>query len=203
MLATGLPLLEVDLNALMESDTPQSRIIPLLFREAAFKGAAVCLDPSDALTRDGDKGVARLRTLERALEELGWVTFLAGTNAIELGDSLKQQRLFTVDFPLPAYPERKRIWHEYAGNGTSNLAIADLAARFRFTRREIRNAMLMAATRASLRDGAGTHATQADVEAACRAESNSRLIGFARKVANTYTWTDLVLPGPTRHRCAR
>ena len=196
--ATGLPLIEVDLNALVEGETPAARVIPLLFREAALKGGAVCLEPADALSREGEKGAGRVRVLERAIEDLGWVTFLAGTNAIELGDSLKQHLLFTVDFPLPTYPERKRIWHEYAGNGTSNLPIADLAARFRFTRREIRNAVQMATTTASLRDGAGAQATKADVEAACRAESNSRLIGFARKVANTYAWTDLVLPGPQK-----
>ena len=154
-----------------------------------------------ALTRDGDKGAARLRALERAIEELGWVTFLAGTNAIELGDSLKQQLLFTVDFPLPAYPERKRIWHEYAGNGTSNLR--DRRSRRPFPFHPARNSQCRAdGRRPERRCATAPEPTRpkADVEAACRAESNSRLIGFARKVANTYTWTDLVLPGPQKEQ---
>jgi SpoVK/Ycf46/Vps4 family AAA+-type ATPase len=105
--------------------------------------------------------------------------------------------LFNVDFPLPTYPERKRLWHEYAGNGTSapeTLHLAALAAQFRFTRREIRNAVAMAKTRAVLREGVGAQAAPADLEAACRAESNSRLSGFARKIESAYAWDDLVLP---------
>ena len=193
----GVPLLKVDLEALEEGEIPLSRTIPLVFRDAALRSAAVYAGPVDALLRDGDKNPGRLRALEKALEELGWVTFLAGRQAVQLNDTLKRQMLFNVDFPLPAYPERKRIWHECAGNGPSardRKSYADLAARFRFTGREIRNALGLARTRASLRTGPDGEVTLADLEAACRSESNSRLIGFARKIENVYSWDDLVLP---------
>lgn len=194
---TGVPLLKVDLETLAEGETPVSQMIPLIFRDAALKSAAVFADSIDTLFWDADKNFGRHHALEKAMEELGWVTFLAGRQAVELSDSLKRQMLFTIDFPLPAYPERTRIWHEYAGNGSpaqDMLPYTDLAARFRFTSREIRNALALARTKAMLRNGGNPRVTQADLEAACRAESNSRLIGFARKVQNTYSWDDLVLP---------
>ncbi len=194
---SGVPLLKVDPEAFTEGEMPVSQVIPLIFRDAALKAAAVYVDNIDAISREADKNVGRLHLLEKAMEELGWVTFLAGRQAVELSDSLKRQMLFAIDFPLPAYPERIRIWHEYAGNGSPAqdlLLYSDLAARFRFTRREIRNALCLARTKALLRDGEGAQVTRADLEAACRAESNSRLIGFARKVQNTYAWDDLVLP---------
>jgi SpoVK/Ycf46/Vps4 family AAA+-type ATPase len=194
---SGVSLLKVDLEAFTEGAMPLSQVIPLIFRDAALKSAAVYVDNIDAIVREADKNVGRLHVLEKAMEELGWVTFLAGRQAVELSDSLKRQMLFAVDFPLPAYPERTRIWHEYAGNGTpaqDTPAYADLAARFHFTSREIRNALALARTKAMLRNGGDPQVTQADLEAACRAESNSRLIGFARKVQSTYSWDDLVLP---------
>lgn len=193
----GVPLLKVDLEIAGEGETPVSQTIPLIFREAALKSAAVYLDNIDALLRESDKTLTRLHTLEKAMEELGWVTFLAGRQAIDLCDSLKRQMLFAVDFPLPAYPERKRIWQEYAGNGASEQDLkryADLAARFRFTRREIRNALALAGSRALLRNGGEPKITQADLETACRAESNARLISFARKIESAYSWDDLILP---------
>ena len=194
---SGIPLLKVDLEAMGEGGTPVSQTISLIFRDAALKCAAVYMDNIDALSRESDKALVRLHTLEKAMEELGWVTFLAGRQAVELSDSLKRQILFTIDFPLPAYPERKRIWHKYAGNGTPAQdapLYADLAARFRFSSREIRNALALARTKAMLREGGDLQVTQADLEAACRAESNSRLLGFARKVESAYSWDDLVLP---------
>jgi len=193
----GIPLLHVDLAALAEGEMPFERSIPLVFRDAALKAAAVYADNVDALARDGEKDTSRLHSLERAMEELGWVTFLAGRNPVELSDSLKRQLLFAEEFPRPEYPERKRLWHELAGNGQFSLddpLLDDLAGRFRFTRREIQNAVALAGTRAAVRDGGRSRVTRADLEAACRGESNARLLTFARKLVSGYRWEDLVLP---------
>ena len=108
-----------------------------------------------------------------------------------------RQLFFVSEFSLPDYPVRKRLWHEFAGNGypvADNLPLDDLAARFRFTQREIKNALGMGRTRALLRDGPGGVVTLADLEMACRAESNTRLVNFARKIESNYRWDDLVLP---------
>jgi SpoVK/Ycf46/Vps4 family AAA+-type ATPase len=193
----GVPLLRVDLAALAEGEIPFEQTVPLVFRDAALKAAAVYADNVDALVREGEKDVSRLRSLERALEELGWVTFLAGRHPVELSDSLKRQILFAEEFPCPEYPERKRLWHEVAGNGRLCLEdslLDDLAGRFRFTRREIQNAVALAGTRAAVRDGGASRVTRSDLEAACRSESNVRLLTFARKLVSTYRWDDLVLP---------
>ncbi len=194
---SGVSLLKADLEALGDGETPLAQAIFLVFRDAALMSAAVYADAVDALSRDHDKTLHHLRTLEKAMEELGWVTFLAGRNPVELADSLKRQIFLTVDFPLPSYPERKRVWQEYAGNGQpapDTLPFADVAARFRFTRRQIRNALGMAKTQALLRAGPGAALTQGDLETACRAESNSQLVSFARKIESVYRWDDLVLP---------
>lgn len=193
----GVPLLRVDLAALAESEIPFEQTVPLVFRDAALKAAAVYADNVDAIVREGEKDASRLRSLERAMEELGWVTFLAGRNPVELSDALKRQKFFTEEFPSPAYPERKRLWHELAGNGRFSLddsLLDDLAGRFRFTRREIQNAVALARTRAAKRDGGTSRVLREDLEAACRTESNARLLTFARKLVSVYCWDDLVLP---------
>ena len=192
-----VPLLRVDLAALAEGEIPFEQAVALVFRDAALKAAAVYADNVDALVREGEKDASRLHSLERAMEELGWVTFLAGRNPVELSDSLKRQRLFTEEFSRPEYPERKRLWHDIAGNGRFNLddsLLDDLAGRFRFTRREIQNAVALAGTRAAVRDGGASRVLREDLEAACRSESNARLLTFARKLTSAYCWDDLVLP---------
>ena len=193
----GIPLLRVDLAALAGGEIPFEQTVPLVFRDAALRSTAVYADHVDALVREGEKDASRLHSLERAMEELGWVTFLAGDTPVELSDSLKRQIFFTEEFLRPEYPERKRLWHEIAGNGRFCLEdslLDDLAGRFRFTRREIQNAVALAGTRAAVRDGGASRVTRADLEAACRTESNVRLLTFARKLVSPYRWDDLVLP---------
>jgi SpoVK/Ycf46/Vps4 family AAA+-type ATPase len=199
----GIPLLRVDLETLADADSSFGQSMFLLFRDAALKSAAVYAEPVDVFSREPEKGAWRLRCLEKAMEELGWVTFLGGRNPLELSSPLKRQMFFEWEFPLPTYTERKLIWREIMGNGQSHEddpSLAALAARFRFTRREIGNALGMARTRALLREGDNGAVTLADIEAACRAESHSRLVSFARKMESAYGWEDLVLPKPHKEQ---
>jgi SpoVK/Ycf46/Vps4 family AAA+-type ATPase len=193
----NLELLRVDLAALAEGEVPFKQNIPLVFRDAALRTAAVYADNVDSLLREDEKDASRLHSLEQAMEQLGWVTFLAGRSPVSLSDALKQQKYFSEEFPCPAYPERKRLWQAVAGNGRFSLddsLLDDLAGRYRFSRREIQNAVALAETRAARRDAGASRVTRGDLEAGCRAESNSRLLSFARKLSNVYEWDDLVLP---------
>jgi SpoVK/Ycf46/Vps4 family AAA+-type ATPase len=195
--AESLQLLRVDLATLAEAEVPFGQNVHLVFRDAALREAAVYADNVDHLAREEEKDRSRLKALEQAMQELGWVTFLASRSPVRLSDALKQQKTFSEEFPFPAYPERKRLWQAMAGNGRCSLddsLLEDLAGRYRFTGREIQNAVALAETRAARREAGAVTVTREDLEAGCRAESNSRLLGFARKLSNTYAWDDLVLP---------
>jgi len=129
------------------------------------------------------------------MQQLGSITFLAGVRPWELADGLKRQQWHAAEFPVPPYAERRRLWQaSLNGDGAEAPDLDQLAARFRFTRREIKNAVHAARNLARLRDGASAALTQADLRSACRAESSRRLGGLARKLETRYAWADLVLP---------
>jgi len=195
--ALRLPLLQVELEALLEQEMRFEQAIRLVFRDAALKGAAVYLEHSEALARDGDKATARARSFEGAMRDMGWTSFVAGTHPWEPSSSLKEHQLFFADFPVPSYPQRRHLW-EAALNGRQPLAadleVSEVAAHFRFTREEIQNAAYAARNLALLRDGPAGTLTRADLQTACRAESSPRLLSFARKILTRYAWNELVLP---------
>ena len=197
----GLPLLRVDLDRLGDGDLPFERAARLIYREAALRAAAVWVEAGEAFGRESEKDPARGRSLEAAMQQLGSITFLAGVRPWELHDGLKRQRCHAVEFPVPPYGERRRLWQaSLNGDGGEATDLDELAARFRFTRREIGNAVHAARNLARLRPGADAGVTQADLRAACRAESNRRLGGLARKIETRYTWEDLVLPANEKHQ---
>ena len=191
----GLPLLRADLDRLGDGDLPFERAIRLVFREAALRTAAVCVEAGEAFAREAEKAPGRCRCLEAAMQQLGSITFLAGVRPWELADGLKRQQWHAAEFPVPPYAERRRLWQaSLNGDGAEAPDLDQLAARFRFTRREIKNAVHAARNLARLRDGASAALTQADLRSACRAESSRRLGGLARKLETRYAWADLVLP---------
>src|SRR2546426_717125 len=196
----GIPLLRVDAEALLESEADAERASRLALREAALKGGALYLDFGDSLSRDAERGPSWLRGLERALSDLGWATSISSREPVAVGDALKRQRFFSIEHPLPPYRERKRLWSEAltaSGLPASEFNAAGLASQFRFTRREITNAIEVARSSALLRRN-GTSPTQKDLEAACRAESAPQLVSFARRMQSGYGWDDLILPASQR-----
>ena len=193
--AAGVSLLHVDLAALAEREA-FDHDVRLVFREAALRGAAVLLDGADAVARDGDKGGARARSLDAAMLEMGWVTFVAGSRAWEPADALKRQHFFTWEFPAPTYLERRSLWHaELDGDAPAGgeADVDELAGQFKFTRGEIKNAASVARTLALLRGDPGSILERGDLQQACRAESNPRLLSFGRRVRARYDWDELVL----------
>jgi SpoVK/Ycf46/Vps4 family AAA+-type ATPase len=120
---------------------------------------------------------------------------VAGPRAWEPVAALKRQRFFTWEFPAPSYVERKHLWRaELNGDRPIDGDVVDeIAAQFRFTRGEIRNAASVARTLALLGGEAGALG-RGELQAACRAESNPRLLSFGRKVRTRDGWDQLVLP---------
>jgi len=199
--AAGLACLFLDLPTLAATAGSFEQAVRLAFRDAALRGAALYLDVGGALA--GDALAARHAALESAMRDLGWVTFLASGEPIELGSAWKRQGFVALEFPLPGFSERKAIWETALkgyGDVSPEVSTEDLAARYRLTEREIGNAVSVARGVLQLRAPGETTLTQADLQAACRAESSTRLRSFGHKVQNRYSWSDLVLPAAQRQQ---
>ncbi len=198
---TGLPLLQVDVPALIGGEVPFGQAIKLALREAAFHRAAVLLDRIDPLLDDDAQGSSQRRLVESAIAALGTVIFLAGLRPWY--PQMLQPPAAVVECPLPTFAERRHLWaRRLNGRGAvpTDGSLPELAARFRLTREGIRCAAGRAQSLADLRDGPACALTPDDILQACRSESSQALRQFAGVLTTCYDWTDLVLPADHRRQ---
>jgi SpoVK/Ycf46/Vps4 family AAA+-type ATPase len=192
----GIGLLVIDGERLLNAEKEGFETITrLVAREALLQGAALYWDGFDALLAD-DKRAWR-EALVRALEGRRGLTFLAGDTTWEPVDALHDVPFVRVEFPLPTYAERVRLWKVSLNGSTPHGAGAELGAlanKFRFSGGQIRDAASTARNLARWRDPENGHVTLADLYAACRLQSNRKLATLARKITPHYAWDDIVLP---------
>jgi AAA+ superfamily predicted ATPase len=167
----------------------------LTCREALLQGAALYWDGFDVLFPD-----ERRSALHALLAELAGrpgLTFLAGEATWEPVDALATHTFVRVEFPRPAYADRLNLWRAALNSALPLDPGADLpavAAKFRFSGGQIRDAAATAANLARWRDPSNSQISAADLYAASRLHSNRKLASLAQKITPHYTWTDIVLP---------
>jgi hypothetical protein len=203
----GRPLLTVDLAAVIEGGVSPLRALRLALRDARLTGAIPCLAGWDAClpaheSRGGEGPVSRLAEggspPPELLAELCAYpdpVLVAGRGAWQAEGIERERPLFWLEFPVPAYAQRRALWRHYLGPDLSprwgEETVASLAGQFALTASQIRDAVASARDRAAQ----GGEALQSpDLLAAARAHSNPRLSSLARKIEPRYTWEDIVLP---------
>ena len=93
-----------------------------------------------------------------------------------------------VEVPMPSFGERRAAWTELTGSEDTS----DVAAKFRLSIEQIREAGEVSRITARAR-GSSTPAA-ADLDVGARYASSSRLGELATRLAPAYAWGDLVLP---------
>jgi len=153
----GLDIYRIDLSCMVskyigETEKNLSRV----FDEAASSDAILFFDEADALfgkrseVKDSHDRYANIEVghLLQRMEDYEGITILA-TNARASMDSAFVRRMaFSIDFPFPEAPERRRIWARAIPPETprtDDLDLDELATRFRVTGGNIRNIALSAA----------------------------------------------------------
>ena len=192
----GRGLLTVDLAPLLAGeDDSFDTVLALAEREAVLRDAALCWRRFDLLLADGQEA-RRARFLAR-LEARPGLVFLTGEIAWEPADALLGAVFVRLELPPPDSGERLALWSRALGDAAPAVGLAALAARFRLTGGQIRDAaataLNLARGRAPLGGGPGV-LTLADLETACRLQSNTRLASLAQKVVPRYRLSDIVLP---------
>lgn len=186
-------LLVVDLARMLGDSLSFEATLRLAFREALLRDAALFFDGFDILL-DEDAIVLR-QMVARNLENCSVRCFLAGEKAWDPVGVLHQVPLIRVEFPIPSYEDRRRLWKLYLDGyleTAENVDVGALANKFRFSGGQIHDAV---ATARNLALGRGDECiTASDLYEASRAHSNQRLTHLARKVRPHYTWVDIVLP---------
>jgi AAA+ superfamily predicted ATPase len=204
------PLLIVDLSKMINATRDFDGMFKRVFREAQFQNALLYLANLDDLGRDEQA----LRGLLTNLTASNVLTILAGTQPhfpVLPQSSYQAGEVIAIHFPPPTFAQRRSYWRAYLGNNTlkqEGQIVDDLAARFRLTDGQIRNAVTSARniaiwramTQVSARETTQedtllqTQLTHEDLLDAARTQSRHSIEALARKVESNYTWDDIVLP---------
>jgi AAA+ superfamily predicted ATPase len=191
------PLLVVDIDNLIKTETNPEPLLPLIFREGLLQNSALYLDNCDALFVE-DKGVESIYRL--ILSELGsypaW-SFISTEKPQPNRGILPSKPIINVEFPAPTAQMRAELWEknrDITGELGIDVELNDLAARFKLNAGQIKAAATSALNNALWRDPENQIVNSKDLYSACRQQSNSKLSALARKINPKYEWDDIVLP---------
>jgi hypothetical protein len=171
----GRPAIHLDLGALGGEEDP-GRIVALVMREAALRGAGIVAGPIDAPS-------PRLARTIDALTDGRTPTILFGTTAWD--PTWSRQEPWLTDAPDLSNTTRAGLWH---------VADEDTAMRlgaFRLAPEQILRARRSADARARAR---GATPDLGDLQAGARSENATGLDRLARRVEPRARWSDLVVP---------
>jgi SpoVK/Ycf46/Vps4 family AAA+-type ATPase len=146
---------------------------------------------------------SNLFSLVRALDSFPGPVFLSAGQLWEPGSVLKNNTFISCAFPLPAYAERKQLWKiclESYENSVGEANIEDLAARFKLSGGQIRDAVSTAQGFAASRGREKAVLSIEDLYRACRNRSSLKLNSLARKINPRRKWEELILAAPVKEQ---
>jgi len=155
--ALGAPLWRVDLSAVMskwvgESEKNLARVLDA----AAALDVVLLFDEADALfgqrgeaSESGERWLTMLTNhLLTRLEAFGGVAILTANSRSRIDPAFLRRLDVVLEFPLPATPERRRLWSEHLGaRARSDAELDFLASWCDLAGGHVRNAVLAAAAR--------------------------------------------------------
>src|SRR5262249_41034446 len=166
----GRRLLVVDVTKMPgDKDGGRPTLFDLVQREVTLQGAAVFWKHFDALLVEDRK--AALAAFVDALASRPALTFLAGEVRWEPSESVRAGRLARVELTRPSWSERVAMWTaalDVDGRLESDVDLGALAATFKFTGGQIRDAAAMAVNLARLRESGAARVGTTDLYEACR-----------------------------------
>jgi ATP-dependent 26S proteasome regulatory subunit len=153
----GLDLYKIDLSGLVSKYIGETeKNLERVFTEAESSNAILFFDEADAIfgkrsgVKDAHDRYANLEIsyLLQRMEAYDGVTILATNLRSNLDEAFLRRLQFAVDIPFPDEKHRLRIWETLFPAGVprgDDVALADLARRYRIAGGNIRNVLLGAA----------------------------------------------------------
>ncbi|MFL6274356.1 MAG: ATP-binding protein, partial [Blastocatellia bacterium] len=192
----GLRLLVADVSRMPDVQPAFDEAVWRLGREAALRGAALCLEAFEVLLAND----ARRACLNSLLEMMGTFSppvFLLGNQNRNLPAPFSRAPFAHLNFPIPDDRQRKRLWEDHLrrhGLLTDEAEARALASSFKLTAGQIQAAMSFAENLAQWRAPEEARVTFEDLYAGCSAQAGLRLGALARKIEPVFEWDDMVLP---------
>jgi AAA+ superfamily predicted ATPase len=192
-----IPILQLDVS-LLKNSPPSSfaEVMDYFFREAILRQAATYLDNFDSLRSEDEKENVLREIIVRKLKDYGGLAFISSEGPPDIR-FLIDSIIITLDFPEIDYSLRKKIWQLHLKRfAIDDGIIESLANRFRFTPKQIYNAVIIAENAASMNDGdrRSRIPSALDLYNACHVQSVNKISTLAHRITPVYGWDDIVLP---------
>lgn len=191
--ALGQPLLVVNCQRLQASSSEQfTQIAQRLFREARLQQAILyCRDFDTFLT---EEGFGRRQQILEESRELPWITIASGQSFWQPEQRMRNLPFFAISFRMPTTAERQQIWQQQLNGIGNSLDVPAVAAQFRLSGGQIRDAVTTAHYLARLRNPTDGQLQSTDLFQASRLHSNQKLNTLAQQIRPHYRWSDIILP---------
>ena len=194
----GRKLLVVDTQKLLETAKALDGELDELLEEARLLGAVVLFDECELLFGSRLNGNRVVGSALRALDRYDGLVVLATNLPERLDPALDRRVLLRVALEVPPPSLRKRIWELHLPPEAPlapGVDLGVLAKRYDFAGGYIRNAALLAVSRALARAGDEPPAlTMRDLEEASQAQLRGELTNWAERTRSTLTLEALILP---------
>jgi hypothetical protein len=196
----GRSLLQVDLaNVILISAHPPLEALHFALRDARLTGAIPYLTGWETCLGSAGQSTGQKPPTEEILANLfafEGLVIVAGQAAWQTAGIERDRPVFYIEFPLPAFIERRALWEHFLGQASSQpvddgLELTALAGQFALNGGQIRDAVNSARDLA-LQENITLAARH--LFAAARLHSSATLGGLARKIEPRYTWADIILP---------
>src|SRR6185503_11804395 len=152
----GATLLVVDLRELATRAQNFEDAVRRMVREALLQPAAIYLEHFDQLPGDEARVLSQRRTVARAIGDLSWLTFIGTEKTWEPGGLFDDHIFLSVELPAPDLNARAALWPAIAAElseRTEDINWGEVAARFRLTPGQMRDALIAARNHSLLQDG--------------------------------------------------
>jgi SpoVK/Ycf46/Vps4 family AAA+-type ATPase len=189
-----LNLLDIDVGRMVTSSSDPHVVVDLILREARLKNAVIFLGHVDEIFQQGDRAQQWNRILFDKIKSYQGITIFSGSPSIGGKYFVEGLPFVQVEFPIPSYPLRKRLWKSKLSDVGLKIPSADLtsvSSRFRLTGGQVRDII---STMKTNRHNSTHSIDIEDLEEACRNYSRHKLVDLAVKVIPRRTWDDLILP---------
>jgi SpoVK/Ycf46/Vps4 family AAA+-type ATPase len=198
----GKRLLVVDAQKLLEAAKALEEQVDEVFQEARLQDAVVLFDECEFLFGGRGSGNRSLGTLLRALDRFEGLAVLATNLPERLDPALDRRVILRINLEVPSPKLREKIWRGHLPPEVPlepGVDLTQLAKRFDFSGGYIKNAVLLAVSRAIARggtDGNGKPATLtvADLDAAAQAQLRGDLTSYAERTRSSLSLDVLILP---------
>lgn len=180
------PLLELDLAAAVKAGHLPLEAVGLALRDARLLAAVPVIARWDVCLEDDAPSPALLQMLCRHPGLL----VVSGESAWRARQIGRGRRFHRVAFPLPDYRQRQQLLAHFLQD-EAPADVAAVAGQFVLAAGQWRD-VVQTARDVALQKGEAL--ATADLFAAARSHSNSRLATLARKITPRYDWDDIILP---------